>query len=101
VPCSHEAATLETAWRRWRRRGVVVLGVDAQDFRSDARTFLRRHRVTYPNVHDGPGGVVARYGVTGFPETWFVDRDGRLVDHVAGPLTASRLERDLRRSVGA
>jgi len=69
-----------------------VLGVDAQDLSGDARRFLRRHGVTYPTVHDGDGSVAQRYGTSGFPETWFVDRAGRLVgEHVQGPLSAEQL----------
>jgi cytochrome c biogenesis protein CcmG/thiol:disulfide interchange protein DsbE len=95
-PCKREAPVLEAAWRRYRGRGVVVLGVDSQDFAADARRFARRFGVDYPIVHDGPGGVAGRYGVAGFPETWFVDRRGRLVaEHVVGPLTAERLQEDL------
>lgn len=96
-PCKDESQQLENAWRRWRSRGVVFVGVDAQDFSSDARRFVSRHRVTYPSVHDGPGSIAARYGVSGFPETWFVSRTGRLVvEHVNGPLTAERIDHDLR-----
>jgi cytochrome c biogenesis protein CcmG/thiol:disulfide interchange protein DsbE len=94
-PCKHEARVLEQAWGRWRGRGVVFVGVDAQDFDSDARRFLRRHAITYPTVHDGPGTTAARYGVSGFPETWFVDRRGRLVQHVSGPLASTVVDRDL------
>lgn len=97
VPCKQEAPRLEAAWRRWRGRGVVFLGVDAQDFRSDARRFVARHGITYPNVHDAGGDVASAYGVAGFPETWFVDREGRLdVAHVSGPLASAELDRDLR-----
>jgi cytochrome c biogenesis protein CcmG/thiol:disulfide interchange protein DsbE len=100
APCKHEARVMEDAWRRWRGKGVVFLGVDAQDFAGDARRFVRAHGVTYPNVHDGPGDTSARYGVSGFPETWFVDRRGQLVvDHVAGPVGAARIDRDLRRAL--
>ena len=97
LPCKEEAPRLVDAWRRWRGRGVVFLGLDAQDFSSDARRFMRRHGITYPNVHDGPGRTVDRYGVSGFPETWFVSRDGRLVvEHVNGPLTTAQIDRNLR-----
>ncbi len=100
VPCKEEAPRLEAAWLRWRDRGVVFLGLDAQDFRSDARTFLRRHGITYPNVHDGPGSTLPRYGVSGFPETWFVSRPGKLVvEHANGPLTSRQIDRDLRRAL--
>jgi cytochrome c biogenesis protein CcmG, thiol:disulfide interchange protein DsbE len=96
VPCSQEAPVLARAWRHWHNRGVVFVGLDAQDFRSDARHFMHHFQVTYPTVHDGPGKTVDRYGVSGFPETWFVGRDGKLVvEHVDGPLTLSRLDRDL------
>jgi cytochrome c biogenesis protein CcmG/thiol:disulfide interchange protein DsbE len=97
LPCKEEAPLLVAAWRRWRTRGVVVLGLDAHDFRSDARRFMHRNGITYPNVHDGPGKMLDRYGVSGFPETWFVSREGRLiVERVNGPLTAQRIDRDLR-----
>jgi cytochrome c biogenesis protein CcmG/thiol:disulfide interchange protein DsbE len=100
-PCKQEAGLLEQAWRRWRSRGVVFVGVDAQDFDTDARRFVRRHGITYANVHDGPGTTSARYGVSGFPETWFVDRSGKLVvEHVSGPLAADRIDRDLRLALG-
>jgi cytochrome c biogenesis protein CcmG, thiol:disulfide interchange protein DsbE len=97
VPCKEEAPRLEAAWRRWRDRGVVVVGLDTNDFSSDGRGFMRRHGVTYPNVHDGPGKTADRYGGSGLPETWFVSRDGRLVvEHVNGPLVAQQIDRDLR-----
>ena len=97
IPCRTEAPRLAAAWRRWHGRGVVFVGVDAQDFRSDGRAFLREHGLAYPNVRDGSGGTLDRYGTSGFPETWFVSRSGRLVaDHVDGPLTSARIDRDLR-----
>ncbi len=100
VPCKSEAPRLEAAWRRFRAQGVVVVGVDAQDFSGDARRFIRRYELTYPNVHDGPGKVLPRYGVTGFPETYFVDRHGRLVgERVQGEISAEKLASGIRRAL--
>jgi cytochrome c biogenesis protein CcmG/thiol:disulfide interchange protein DsbE len=100
VPCKSEAPRLEAAWRRYRGQGVVVVGVDAQDFTGDARRFIRRYKLTYPNVHDGPGNVGSKYGVTGFPETYFVDRSGRLVgDRVVGEVSAAKLTAGIRRAL--
>jgi cytochrome c biogenesis protein CcmG/thiol:disulfide interchange protein DsbE len=100
VPCKSEAPRLEAAWRHWRAQGVVVVGVDAQDFSGDARRFIRRYALTYPNVHDGPGNVLPKYGVTGFPETYFVARDGRLVgDRVEGEITADKLAAGIQRAL--
>jgi cytochrome c biogenesis protein CcmG, thiol:disulfide interchange protein DsbE len=99
APCKSEAPRLEAAWRRWRANGVVVVGVDAQDFSGDARKFMRRYGLTYPNVHDGPGNVLPKYGVTGFPETYFVSRKGRLVDGVTGEISEEKLTDGIRRAL--
>jgi cytochrome c biogenesis protein CcmG, thiol:disulfide interchange protein DsbE len=100
VPCKEEAPLLQAAAKRWNGRGVVVVGIDSQDFKGDARRFARRYGVTYPIVHDGPGKTRDSYGVTGFPETFFVDREGKLVgDHVQGPVTAQKLNDNIRRAV--
>ena len=100
VPCKAEAPRLEAAWRRYRNQGVVVLGVDGQDFTGDARRFIRKFKLTYPNVHDGPGNTGSKYGVTGYPETYFVDRRGRLVgDRVVGEVSAEKLTAGIRRAL--
>jgi cytochrome c biogenesis protein CcmG/thiol:disulfide interchange protein DsbE len=99
-PCKSEAPRLEAAWRRYREQGVVVLGVDGQDFSGDAQRFIRKHKITYPNVHDGPGNIGTKYGVTGYPETYFVDRRGRLVgDRVVGEVSAAKLTAGIQRAL--
>ena len=85
-PCKDETPLLQEAWGRWKDKGVVFVGIDVKDFRGDARDFLARYGVTYPNVYDGKGSTVGRYGVTGFPETYFVDAQGRVRHRIAGPV---------------
>ena len=97
-PCKDEARTLEAAAERWRRRGVLFLGIDSQDFTGDARAFSRRFGLTYASVHDGQGSLMTRYGVTGLPETWTVTRDGRLADHIAGVTDGPRLDSAIERA---
>jgi cytochrome c biogenesis protein CcmG/thiol:disulfide interchange protein DsbE len=85
VPCKGEATMLEGAWRQYRKQGVVFLGVDYHDVTGDARTFLSHHGVTYPTVQDGSGRIADSYGVSAVPETYFIDRRGRLVgEHIIG-----------------
>lgn len=91
---------LQEAYERYRDEGLVVLGVNARDFRVDARRFIERYGVTYPIVHDGPGDSLGRYGLVGFPETWWVDRRGRLVAYVQGEFSRSELERNIERALG-
>jgi len=96
VPCKQEAPLLETIAKQFRLEGLVVVGVDAQDFRSDARRFVERYGLTYPIVRDAGTSTLTHYNVTGFPETWLVDRSGHLVgEHVQGPLTREQLARNI------
>src|SRR5918996_696677 len=83
-PCKDEAPFLEEVWRENRNRDLVVLGLDSKDFRADARRFAERLGLTFPLVYDGPGDSASSYGVTGFPETFVIDREGRLVAAFAG-----------------
>jgi cytochrome c biogenesis protein CcmG, thiol:disulfide interchange protein DsbE len=92
-PCKVEAPLLQEVWTENRARGLVVLGVDAQDLRSDARSFVRRYGLTYPILHDGPGAIVKKWGLTGFPETWWVDRTGHVVGYKIGQVTPEDLDR--------
>jgi cytochrome c biogenesis protein CcmG, thiol:disulfide interchange protein DsbE len=78
-PCKQEAPLLESVWRRYRDRGLVVIGLDFNDLRSDARRFARENRMSYPLAYDGHGDTLTDYGVVGAPETFFIDRTGRLV----------------------
>ena len=99
-PCKEETPLLERGWKRWRGKGVVFVGLDAKDFRGDARAFVRRFGVTYPTVYDGKGSMVGRYGVTGFPETFFIDANGRVVYRIAGPVVDdAELDAAVRRIV--
>jgi cytochrome c biogenesis protein CcmG, thiol:disulfide interchange protein DsbE len=105
IPCGEEAGALEAVYDRYRGSGLVVLGVDTTDFASDGWRFIQKHRVTYPNVLDGSGSVAERYGVVGTPETFVLDRKGRVVgDTIVGPVTLdanrSLLQRSLRVALG-
>jgi len=78
-PCKEEAPVLESTWKRYRDRGLVVLGVDFHDVKGAARSFARENDMSYPLAYDGPGNTLSDYGVTAAPETFFIDPDGMLV----------------------
>lgn len=99
-PCTKEAPALEKAWRKHRGR-VVVLGVDVNDFAGDARKFMRKYGVTYPIVHDNKNVTEPKYGVALLPETFFVDRRGRVVGHVAGQVSESDLRAGIEKALKA
>jgi cytochrome c biogenesis protein CcmG, thiol:disulfide interchange protein DsbE len=99
VPCKEEAPFLEQLWRSNRDRGVAVLGLDAKDFRADARRFADRYGLTFPLAYDGPGDVIDGYGVTGFPETFVIDREGRVVRAFVGAVNGEEERAELRSAI--
>jgi cytochrome c biogenesis protein CcmG/thiol:disulfide interchange protein DsbE len=86
-PCKSEAAVLERDWSSYESRGIVFLGVDYHDLASDARRFVSAHSLTFPMLEDGSGKVTGSYGISQVPETYVLNRKGRVVAHLAGPIT--------------
>ncbi len=84
TPCRAEAPALEATWRRYRDQNVVVLGINVQDLVPEALRFVRETRTTYPMVRDKDNTVHRAYGLTGLPETFFVDRSGKIVHKFRG-----------------
>jgi cytochrome c biogenesis protein CcmG/thiol:disulfide interchange protein DsbE len=90
APCRAEAPLLASAARA--HASVVFLGVDVKDLEGDARAFLRRLDVPFSSLRDVGDKAYGAFGLTGVPETYYLDRRGRLVAHDAGPVTAASLE---------
>jgi cytochrome c biogenesis protein CcmG/thiol:disulfide interchange protein DsbE len=90
-PCRKETPALQMAWRSLRQRGVLVLGLNMQDITSDAHKFLSEVRVSYPSARDRSDATAVKWGVVALPETFFIDRRGRVVAHVIGALSTKRL----------
>ena len=104
-PCRAEARMLEAAWQMYRKEGAVFVGVNIQDKEPDARAFLEEFGITYPNVIDQGSRVAIDYGVWGLPETFFIDREGRITYKHVGTLGRStvtaKLDEALRGVVSA
>jgi cytochrome c biogenesis protein CcmG/thiol:disulfide interchange protein DsbE len=95
--CYEEAPVLERGWREYRDRGVIVLGVDIQDKTEAAEKFIRDFGLTFPNAPDPGGRVSVDFGVYGVPETFFVDRQGRIRAKHVGAVTDRALRAQLDR----
>jgi cytochrome c biogenesis protein CcmG, thiol:disulfide interchange protein DsbE len=85
-PCRDESPLLQRWHTRMAAKGGMVLGVDVLDVDSDARDFVREFRLTYPQLRDGDGDVLEDYGVIQYPETFVIDRQGRIVAVQRGPV---------------
>jgi cytochrome c biogenesis protein CcmG/thiol:disulfide interchange protein DsbE len=95
--CYEEAPALERAWRRYRGAGVAFIGVNIQDKEEPARKFLARFNHTFPNAPDRDGRVMVDFGVYGVPETFFIDRQGRVRAKRVGTVTDEILQQEIER----
>ena len=89
VACRAEAKLLVEAAATNTR--VVFVGIDVQDLRGDAVSFLRRYGITYTAVWDKTNSTYENYGLTGVPETYYLNAHGRIVAHDAGAVSAESL----------
>jgi thiol-disulfide isomerase/thioredoxin len=99
VPCKQEMPRLQQAAQRWAGKGAAVVGIDTVDSHRAAEDFAHKHGVTYPIGYDDVGDLAGRYGVAFTPTTFFVDRRGRIVKRVLGPVPSSELDAQIRRAL--
>jgi cytochrome c biogenesis protein CcmG/thiol:disulfide interchange protein DsbE len=95
IPCRQEAPILRAGAKRQSGR-VVFVGVDVRDLTGEALAFARKYKVNYVSVRDGGGSKSwDPYGLTGVPETYFIDRAGRIVTHIPGAVSVRTLQEGL------
>ena len=98
-PCADEAPYLEKFWRANRSKGLVLIGVDANDYTGDARAFAKKYGLTYAIIHDAHGSTLGHWGVGGLPATFVIDRRGRVVARILGGLRTGGKDKVFERDV--
>ena len=97
APCREELPVLEGLYRKYRAKGLVVIGVGQDKEAANLAKFLRASPLTFPIVHDSAGAVADRYAPPKMPSSYVVDKKG-LIRHVHAGFKASdkaSLEREL------
>ena len=100
VDCKLEAKTLHNAAAS-AGKDVAFIGIDGTDLGSAARNYMKHYAIDYPVARDVNGDAKSTWGVTGFPETFFIDRNGRVVRHVNGPMPAADLQSWIRTALAS
>jgi cytochrome c biogenesis protein CcmG/thiol:disulfide interchange protein DsbE len=89
-PCEQEAAELEAAWRYYQPGGkVLFLGADYVDTEPEARAYLKKFAITYPNGPDLGTKVSQLFRIKGVPETYVIAPDGTLTYVQVGPFSSA------------
>jgi cytochrome c biogenesis protein CcmG/thiol:disulfide interchange protein DsbE len=91
VECKIEADLLEETWQAYRDDGVVFLGVAYIDVEPKSLEYLEEYNITYPNAPDLRSTISSKYDITGVPETFFIDKEGKVVHVQLGPVNETML----------
>ena len=99
APCADEAPILERVHKRLQARNAgTVLGATYSDSPSASRRFERRYRITYPSVRDVDTDLAEQYGTRNLPETFVLDREGRIVAVSRGQVSQEFLDRAIAKA---
>lgn len=85
-PCIEEMPVLNQLAVDYADRGLVVLGVAGDDDTQRVRDFIAKSPLKFQVLLDPDGAIGTQYGITGYPESFFVDREGRVREKIIGPL---------------
>jgi cytochrome c biogenesis protein CcmG, thiol:disulfide interchange protein DsbE len=91
-PCRDESPLLQRWHRRIKALGGTVLGVDILDVTGQAQEFIEEYGLTYPMLKDKDGEGLERFGVVAYPETFVIDRQGRIAAVRRGPVDDDFME---------
>jgi cytochrome c biogenesis protein CcmG, thiol:disulfide interchange protein DsbE len=84
APCVAETPSLEKFAAQVRPLGVRVIGVSVDQNLAALQKFTSAYQLTYPILRDPNQVLASRFGTYKFPETYILDRDGRLADKIIG-----------------
>ncbi len=100
TPCKSEAPILERAHRRLQQAGAgTVLGVTHDDPEPASIRFARENGMSFPSVRDVGKKLADRYGTNRIPETFVIDRQGRIVDLFRGQIDQAFIDRALAKAL--
>lgn len=91
IPCEQEAPELEAAWRAYKDRGVVFVGIAWADNDADSLNYMKRFNISFANGPDRGTKIGPRYHITGVPETYIVDQNGIVTFFKPSPTTQAEL----------
>ena len=84
-PCLEEAQSLNTLQQQIAGKGGVVLGISVDEDKDAYDKFLVDNHVVFPTYRDASKKTAADYGTSMYPETYLIDRHGRLARKIVGP----------------
>ncbi|CEP95776.1 MAG: cytochrome c biogenesis protein CcdA [Paraclostridium sordellii] len=90
-PCRDEMPYIEELYKEYSKNTdeVVILGVASPNLGQEGdakhvKDFLKQEGYTFPVLLDEGGSLVYQYGISSFPSTFIIDKDGYITQYVPG-----------------
>lgn len=90
--CKDEAKTIERFWKDHKEKAVIVIGVAIDSKEDEVRRFGAFYGKSYRLAIDKTGEISVEFGVTGVPETFYVDENGMIKNKFVGPISYYELK---------
>ena len=104
-PCKAEMPDIQKLYETYGDDGeVVILGVAAPNFSNETdeegiRTFLKQNGYTYPVLMDTAGELFMQYGISSYPTTFMIDKEGNVFGYVSGQLSEDMMKSIIRQTI--
>lgn len=89
--CLRQTPVLVDAYGEWSARGIQFVGINVQEERGAVEPYVSEHGIAYSILLDAAGETAQAYAIQGYPTTYFLDADNRIVARHVGALTAEQL----------
>ncbi|MBX7112872.1 MAG: redoxin domain-containing protein [Myxococcaceae bacterium] len=93
-PCAQEHPVLEWAAKKYGNDAVFI-GVVFEDTEEATKKFLAQRGSSFQQLYDPQSTMAVDYGVTGVPETYFIDRNHVIVSKYAAPINMSTFDKHI------
>ena len=106
-PCRNEMPEIQKIYEETQQEedsDLVILGIAAPGFgkegsQEEIETFLEENGYTYPVLMDTTGEVFMEYGISAYPTTFMVDKDGNLFGYIQGQLNEDMMRSIIRQTM--
>jgi peroxiredoxin len=86
APCIEEMPSMEKLYQELRGEEFVILAVSIDEAGADVvLPFMKNHQLSFPALTDNTGAIKNLYRITGVPESFIIDKGGKIVEEVVGP----------------
>ena len=82
--CRREMPSMEKLYQKFKDKDFIILAIDVRESADKVESFWKKYDLTFPTVLDPSGMTAMAFGVRGYPASFFLDRQGKVVGGAPG-----------------